>query len=191
MLRLQCDICGEKSGAVASLPPSALEAAMLAEFRRAHDATCARHDRVNFPAGATSVEPPAEVLARAQVGPFGRPKPPPRSAPRPHGHFEYTGPYGERLLGDTLQCCHCQKHWEVRAGSGRTRGWCYRCAASTCGHPACDECVPREQRIENLAAGRPERAPRAPQAPVPGLPAALARGAVLLGAGDGRPPESH
>lgn len=47
-----------------------------------------------------------------------------------------------------LQCVHCGMHYEVRPGSGRTRGVCLMCYGPTCGRPGCDPCVPLERRLE-------------------------------------------
>src|SRR5258708_1244963 len=98
--RLQCDICGEKSIAVDN--PNLLtqkEHQAIREFVAQHEATCA--------VGSTSKEP----RYIKQVGPFGSEKPEPQSVLKPHGHFEYIGPYGEQQHGDTLQCAHCPHHW--------------------------------------------------------------------------------
>ena len=178
-LRLQCDICGAKSLAIDGLPPSAREEESLSAFRAEHD-LCA--------VGAVAHERPVQ-----QCGPWGSPRGEPRSTPRPHGHFEQTGPYGELRSGDTLSCCHCRRHWEVVAGSGRTRGFCTRCMGYTCGAPGCDECVPFEQRQENAEAGRSLLAPRPAQALVPAF-----AGAVILEEEEcgncqtgGPPPDDH
>lgn len=50
--------------------------------------------------------------------------------------------------GETLQCCHCGKHWLVVRGSGKRRGFCLKCCGPTCGKPGCDRCVPLESRLE-------------------------------------------
>lgn len=84
----------------------------------------------------------------------------PKAVSKPHGWTKTTGPYGEVVHCDTLQCCHCQAHWEVLVGSGRLRGFCSRCMGYTCGQPACMICVPAEVRLENIEAGRPELTPR-------------------------------
>lgn len=61
-----------------------------------------------------------------------------------------------RQVGDTLQCCHCNMHWEVVKGSGRRRGYCMSCGRPTCGKPSCDPCVPFEKKLEwtERSAGR-------------------------------------
>ena len=33
---------------------------------------------------------------------------------------------------DTLQCVHCQMHWEYKPGSGRVRSWCKSCDGPLC-----------------------------------------------------------
>ena len=75
---------------------------------------------------------------------------------RPAGHIWITDLDGNVSEYDTLQCAHCQGHWKVIPGSGRKRGYCLNCAQVTCGRPCCDVCIPIEQRIENIEAGRPE-----------------------------------
>ena len=52
-------------------------------------------------------------------------------------------------VASLLQCPHCGSHFESRAGSGKRRAWCMRCAAVTCGALPCDECVPLEARLEH------------------------------------------
>lgn len=142
-VRLQCDVCKEKSVAVenpAAVSPE--ERLAVAAFKAAHDASCRASNVI-------------AVAPQNTCGPFGAAKPAPLSARKPHGHFHRTGPYGEQEEGDTLSCCHCRRHFEVRAGSGKTRGWCSQCAAVTCGLPACDTCLPFEARLANAEAGRP------------------------------------
>ena len=43
---------------------------------------------------------------------------------------------------DTVQCVHCQRHWKVVPGSGRKRGWCFKCGGVTCGSKHCETCIP-------------------------------------------------
>lgn len=53
--------------------------------------------------------------------------------------------------GQTLLCAHCQAMWEVQPGSGRRRGWCYRCADHLCGRPEClATCAPWERQVESM-----------------------------------------
>lgn len=61
---------------------------------------------------------------------------------------------GPAVARDTVACCHCGRHWVWEPGSGRVRGWCLRCAGLTCGSPRCCACVPVEQWLENVEAGR-------------------------------------
>ena len=70
-----------------------------------------------------------------------------------------------------VQCCHCQRLWLYKPGSGKVRGFCLRCMGVTCG-PDCDECVPAMQMIENMEAGMPweqARKHRPIKASVPGI----------------------
>ncbi len=71
---------------------------------------------------------------------------------RPMGHI-LNGDGNE--IADTLQCCHCGGHFQVVPGSGNKRGFCTRCHGVTCGREMCDQCVPAEQQLENMEAGRP------------------------------------
>lgn len=52
----------------------------------------------------------------------------------------------------TLQCVHCGRHWQVRPGSGKTRGFCSNCNGPVCG-PSCAKCVPQEQMLDNIESG--------------------------------------
>ena len=73
-----------------------------------------------------------------------------RLNPRASGEFQVVSLETGRVLqeGQTLSCCHCQRTWAVRPGSGRQRGWCLRCNAPTCGGPACLTCLPWERQME-------------------------------------------
>ena len=54
---------------------------------------------------------------------------------------------------DTICCVHCGMHWTPVIGSGRVRGWCWKCDGSTCGKELCEtRCVPMEQMIEQIEA---------------------------------------
>lgn len=57
---------------------------------------------------------------------------------KPHGALLDDG----REVADLLQCCHCQYTWQVQPGSGRRRGFCFRCDQVTCGKPECMVCMP-------------------------------------------------
>lgn len=80
----------------------------------------------------------------------------PRAARKPDGWTKTTGPFGEIVDADTLQCCHCGGHFEVVVGSGVERGFCKRCCGYVCGKPECMMfCVPRDQQLDNLEHGLP------------------------------------
>ena len=59
-----------------------------------------------------------------------------------------TAPEGPPVETDYLQCVHCEMHYPVRPGSGRTRGFCMMCYKPTCGATQCDPCIPFEKRME-------------------------------------------
>jgi hypothetical protein len=61
---------------------------------------------------------------------------------------------GSQQVKSLHRCCHCQAHFEMVPGSGRTRGFCMRCGAVHCGAPACMECVPFEARLEHAEGKR-------------------------------------
>ena len=52
----------------------------------------------------------------------------------------------------TITCCHGAHVFIIRPGSGKERGWCFMCNASTCGRKECDSalngCIPFEKKIE-------------------------------------------
>lgn len=73
---------------------------------------------------------------------------------KPSGTIIITDLMGGVTTADTLQCVHCGKHWMVKPGSGRVRGYCFRCGGPICG-PCCVECVPYERQIEMLEERRP------------------------------------
>jgi len=77
------------------------------------------------------------------------------SALHGHGYATWTGGDGKDVERDSLQCCHCGKHFWVTPGSGKRRGFCTRCAQVTCGSEICDACVPQEQMLDNKARGKP------------------------------------
>lgn len=58
------------------------------------------------------------------------------------------------LEAKTLQCCHCGGHWIPRPGSGTVRGFCTQCNGPVCGPDCAGKCVPVEQMLENIEAGR-------------------------------------
>lgn len=62
---------------------------------------------------------------------------------------------GREIQRDLVQCCHCGRHWQWLAGSGRIRSRCLRCNGITCG-PTCpvgERCIPVEKTIEMMEAG--------------------------------------
>ncbi len=73
---------------------------------------------------------------------------------RPNGFIIASGPNGT-FEADTQQCVHCGGHWQVSPGSGKRRGYCGRCKGHFCS-PKCSKCVPMEQMLENMEAGRPD-----------------------------------
>jgi hypothetical protein len=75
---------------------------------------------------------------------------------KPNGILISTPLDGGRVITcDTVMCVHCNRHWVWQPGSGRKRGRCLRCNGWTCGRPACDPCVPHEQRLDNAEQGQP------------------------------------
>ncbi len=80
----------------------------------------------------------------------------PKAVRKPDGYTKTTGPYGEIVDADTLQCSHCGCHFEVVAGSGKLRGFCTRCMGYVCGQPFCMmHCHTAEQKLNNLEKGKP------------------------------------
>lgn len=61
--------------------------------------------------------------------------------------------FGPPIHKATRKCVHCGLHVLCEKGSGKVRGWCDRCNGFVCG-PACFECVPEEQMLENIENGR-------------------------------------
>ena len=61
------------------------------------------------------------------------------------------------VVCETLQCCHCQKHWPLRKGSGETRGFCMNCMQVTCGKDSCVPCVPWLKKCEMIEAAEQKR----------------------------------
>lgn len=54
---------------------------------------------------------------------------------------------GNESQQELMHCCHCDKTWVLRPGSGRVRGWCTCCCQVTCGSKECDTCVPLEKKL--------------------------------------------
>lgn len=77
------------------------------------------------------------------------------TARRPGGCMIITDPSASGPVHtDTLQCCHCDTHYQVQPGSGITRGFCTHCMKPTCGADECCECVPFEKKIQEFEAGQ-------------------------------------
>ncbi|MDE2102184.1 MAG: hypothetical protein KGL39_33370 [Patescibacteria group bacterium] len=187
---MECNVCGAKSVTVSDrfqMTPAEKQA--LREFMAQHQECAAALEGFSA-TDAVSSRP--DGWTAPQVGAFGAPKAQPRSALRPHGHFEYTGPYGETQIGDTVSCCHCRRHHEVRAGLEKNLGFCALCydgtpgSGVTCGRPECQQHIPYELRLDNCDRGLPELTPANPQVSVPRLPAGFAN-AVLLAAPEPSP----
>ncbi len=72
-----------------------------------------------------------------------------------HGRATWMDPGADRPLLEikTVMCCHCGGHFQPEPGSGKIRGFCFTCMGPICG-PGCQECVPLEQYLSNLEAGR-------------------------------------
>lgn len=90
------------------------------------------------------------------------------------GYTIIASPGSDRPLHeqDTLQCVHCGAHFPRRPPrllaktlspleahfleqQGRiVRGFCLNCDGPICG-PGCAACIPEEQMLENIEAGRP------------------------------------
>jgi hypothetical protein len=76
------------------------------------------------------------------------PSTPQASVLRPHSLIIVTSGDGKETVTDCLQCVHCQKVMRVVRGSGRKRGFCFKCMGPTCGTEACQSCVPVEKGLE-------------------------------------------
>lgn len=61
------------------------------------------------------------------------------------GQIIITNLNGDTEYKETMQCAHCGKHWVLKPGSGRKRGFCMLCNQVTCGQEQCEiRCVPQE-----------------------------------------------
>jgi len=89
------------------------------------------------------------------------------------GHTKTTGPYGELVDADMLQCVHCSFTWEVVVGSGIERGFCHRCMGYTCSPRCAGFCLTIEERLENEEAGRPRETPRPERSAVLEVPGVI------------------
>ncbi len=76
------------------------------------------------------------------------------SARKAHGYSIATGGDKRDEEFDYYQCCHCALQFQVTPGSGKTRGFCTRCGAVTCGAQKCDECIPWKQKFELIEKGK-------------------------------------
>ena len=63
---------------------------------------------------------------------------------KPNGHFFTFNQHGNRVEGETRQCCHCQFMWTYAPGSGTQRGWCLNCGGFICARP---ECLAQQQDL--------------------------------------------
>ena len=109
------------------------------------------------------------------------PSTPASSVVRPHGTIIIIDPaFAREIQRDTLTCCHCNKVWVVQHGSGKARGFCYRCNRVTCGGPGCLECVPIEKRIVFYERGQLRSLDDVDTAAATALPVTVRPGAVLL-----------
>ncbi len=61
------------------------------------------------------------------------------------------------VVCETLQCCHCQKHFPVRKDSGILRGFCRNHMKVTCGKAECNPCMDWETRCELIEAAERKR----------------------------------
>lgn len=104
---------------------------------------------------------------------------------RPNGWTLSTFPDGRNVETDTRQCVHCGRHWIVRPGSGKLRGYCANCNGPFCG-PACERCLPTEKLLECIEKGiHPDQLPISASvtaAPPTALPdEVVSSGGVILG----------
>ena len=68
------------------------------------------------------------------------------------GYAVTTGVGGEVEEYDTFTCPHCNGVCFIRPGSGKQRGYCFRCNLPTCGKKRCGACVPFERKMEEMEA---------------------------------------
>ncbi len=67
---------------------------------------------------------------------------------RPSGEYRIIDEYGRITEGQTLTCVHCGAMWQIIPGSGRERGFCFRCMGPTCDRNECNRCLPYERQLE-------------------------------------------
>ena len=62
---------------------------------------------------------------------------------------------GREVQADMVQCSHCGYNWRYVPGSGRRRGWCWRCNGLCCGRKVCNArgCVTMEQELDLIERG--------------------------------------
>jgi hypothetical protein len=91
----------------------------------------------------------------------------------PHGYSRLETEDGAVVMMNLYTCCHCQATWEAEVGSlgGKLAGgYCGKCDGFFCKNPDCRRlCVPWEQRLENIEAGRPLLAERKIIIPAPDM----------------------
>lgn len=85
---------------------------------------------------------------------------------KPAGTIIFTDLDGKEFQRDTIQCGHCQRHWEVKPGSGKLRGFCTNCNKPTCGTESCLPCVAFEKWLDIVEG---TRNPTSTSVPVPKL----------------------
>lgn len=73
-----------------------------------------------------------------------------KSERKPNGTIFIDG----EQVGDTMMCCHCNKHFVSVHGSGKIRGFCRNCMQITCGAPECDPCYPFERKLDDYESGK-------------------------------------
>lgn len=74
---------------------------------------------------------------------------------REAGLITITDPGSDKpfLEVPTRQCVHCGMHFPGYPDRGTKRGYCFNCHGPICG-PGCAECIPIEQWLDNVEAGR-------------------------------------
>lgn len=74
-----------------------------------------------------------------------------RSTGKGYGVFSPSD--SDRVVEEySITCSHCGHVFFFQRGSGRERGWCHMCGASTCGETLCDPslygCAPFEKKLD-------------------------------------------
>ncbi len=71
------------------------------------------------------------------------------------GYVHIEDPDGPDIEYNTLQCCHCNGHFEVIPGGIEgISNFCPNCYAPHCGQPPCWTCVPFEAKLEAMEGSR-------------------------------------